>query len=153
MSTPALRSAAPLPKPNLAEMLAFEAQDKNDLDPKPISFHRFFEHNSRKDNIMMTIGTISAIIAGLFLPSISLIMGSIANNFGDGDIDPSEMSELVAQTSKLVILVSVVIFVFGYIFFAFWQHLAENISLNLRKLYLRALLNQEVAYFEKIKIE
>ena len=45
------------------------------------------------------------------------------------------------------------IFVFAYIFFAFWQHLAENISLNLRKLYLKALLNQEIAYFEKIKIE
>ena len=74
-------------------------------------------------------------------------MGSIANNFGQ-DADISNMSETIGKTSKLVAGVAVVIFVFSYIFFAFWQHLAENISLRLRKIYLRALLNQEIAYFE-----
>jgi len=96
---------------------------------------------------MLAIGTFGAIIAGLMLPSIALIMGSIANNFGQ-DADISNMSETIGKTSKLVAGVAVVIFVFSYIFFAFWQHLAENISLRLRKIYLRALLNQEIAYFE-----
>ena len=117
-----------------------------------MSIRRFFSYNSRKDNLMMLIGTLGAIIAGLMLPSIALIMGSIANNFGD-QTDASNMSETIAKTSKLVVGVAVIIFVFSYIFFAFWQHLAENISLRLRKMYLRALLKQEIAYFEHVKIE
>ena len=51
------------------------------------------------------------------------------------------MSEKIGVVSKLVAVVALLVFVFAYIFFAFWQHLAENISLNLRKMYLRALLN------------
>ncbi len=47
----------------------------------------------------------------------------------------------------------VVIFIFSYFFYAFWNHLAENISFNLRKEYLKALLRQEIGYFEKTKIE
>jgi len=123
------------------------------MEPKAIAFHRFFEHNSRRDNVMMAVGTIAAIIAGLFLPSIALIMGSIASNFGDDGLDPADMSEVIANTSKWVALVAAVIMIFSYIFFSFWQCLAENISLNLRKMYLKALLNQEVAYFERMKIE
>ena len=39
---------------------------------------------------MLCIGTFGAIIAGLFVPSIALIMGDIANKFG-GDIDADKM--------------------------------------------------------------
>lgn len=130
-----------------------EEEEMSMVDPKPVAFTRFFEYNTTRDNWMMTIGTIAAIIAGLFLPSIALIMATIAQNFGDDTQSAQEMSEVIAKTSKLVAGVAVIIAVFAYIFFAFWQHLAENISLNLRKLYLRALLKQEVAYFERIKIE
>jgi len=102
---------------------------------------------------MMTLGTISAIIAGLALPSIALIMGSIASSFGDSGIDPADMSSVIAKTSKWVAAVAATIMVFSYLFYSFWQSLAENISFNLRKMYLKALLNQEVAFFENQKIE
>ena len=97
-----------------------EAENNSVGGAKAISFHRFFTYNTRKDNIMLIIGTIGSIIAGLFLPSISIIMGSIANNFGDGDLDPSEMSDEIINITKWVALVAVVILVFAYIFFAFW---------------------------------
>lgn len=84
-----------------------------------VSISKFFKYNSRKDNVMLAIGTMGAVIAGLMLPSIALIMGSIANNFGE-DADTSNMSETIGKTSKLVAMVAVVIFVFSYIFFAFW---------------------------------
>ena len=102
---------------------------------------------------MLSIGTLGAVIAGLLLPSISLIMGSIAGNFGDNTTSGTDMQDEIASLSKIVGLISAIIFVFSYVFFAFWQHLAENISLNLRKIYLRGLLNQEIAYFEHIQIE
>ena len=69
---------------------------------------------------MLFIGTLGAIVAGLLLPSISLIMGSIAGNFGDDDSSGTDMQDEIAQLSKIVGLVSFAIFVFSYIFFAFW---------------------------------
>lgn len=110
-----------------------------ELEPNP-SVNRFFTFNTCKDSVMLLIGTIGAIVAGLLIPSISIIMGSIASSFGDPTVDASKMSEVIGATTKLVAIVAVSIFVFGYIFFAFWQHLAENLSLRLRSIYLHALL-------------
>lgn len=121
-------------------------------DLRSIAFHRYFKYNSRTDNVMLLIGTAGAIIAGLLVPTIALIMGELAQNFSGG-IAADVMAETIAQVSWLVAGVSIIIFVFAYIFFAFWQHVAENISLRLRKIYLKSLLNQEIGYFEHMAIE
>ena len=42
---------------------------------------------------------------------------------------------------------------FCYMYFAFWQHLAENITFDLRSRYIEALLRQEAKYFEGLKVE
>jgi hypothetical protein len=51
------------------------------------------------------------------------------------------MIEEISKISKIVVAVAVSIFILAYILFAFWQHLAENISLKLRKIYIKALFN------------
>jgi hypothetical protein len=119
---PAARDPAAAPKQSQVEEDEpdLEGEDGALPEARPIAFHRYFKYNSRKDNFMLFVGTASAIVAGLTLPSIALIMGSIASNFGDRDLDPSLMTEIIAQTSKLVVGVAVVIAVFAYIFFAFW---------------------------------
>lgn len=61
-----------------------------------IAFHRYFEYNSSKDNFMLAIGTFGAVVAGLFVPTIALIMGTIAQDFGGGDINADDMSEKIA---------------------------------------------------------
>jgi hypothetical protein len=55
--------------------------------------------------------------------------------------------------AAVVSLVALSLFVFAYMFFSFWQHLAANITLDLRKRYIAALMNQEIAYFEVNKVE
>ena len=54
-----------------------------------ISIHRLFKYTSLKDRIMLAIGIIASAIAGILIPSISLIMGSIANSFGSANFDTS----------------------------------------------------------------
>jgi len=50
-------------------------------------------------------------------------------------------------------MISVALFFFSYAFFAFYSHLAENITTDLRKRYLASLMKQEVAFFEINKVE
>jgi hypothetical protein len=68
---------------------------------------------------MLTVGTIGALIAGILIPSISMIMGSVADAFGN-NTDVSDMSTTISSTAKWIALIAASIFFFGYVFFAFW---------------------------------
>ena len=43
--------------------------------------------------------------------------------------------------------------IFSYIFYSFWQALAVNITKDLKNKYIKALMMQEIAYFEQNKVE
>jgi ABC-type multidrug transport system fused ATPase/permease subunit len=59
----------------------------------------------------------------------------------------------MSAIASIVMLIALSLFVFSYMFFAFWQHLAENITTDLRKRYIAALMHQEIGYFEVNKVE
>ncbi len=86
-------------------------------------------------------------LAGAILPSISVVMGSVAVAFSGGNT-PAGLKDVMTLISSLVMIIVALLFVFCYIFYAFWQHLAQNITRDLRKRYIWALMQQEVSYFE-----
>lgn len=106
----------------------------------------------------MISGLVGAVIAGIIMPSISLVMANIAMAFS-GQERPQERDEKQDLTGKifyvsgLVLCIAFGIAINSYIFFAFWQRLAANITFKLKQQYIEALLNQEVAYFELNKVE
>jgi len=44
------------------------------------------------------------------------------------------------DVGAIITIVGVALWIFSYIYFSFWQHLAENTSFNLRQKYIEALL-------------
>ena len=97
----------------------------------------------------------AAIFAGGIMPSIAIIMGSVATAFS-ADPDSSSGGDLISDMSTIasnVILLAASLFILSYVFYAFWQHLAENIIADLRIKYLKALMRQEIGYFEVTKVE
>ena len=102
-----------------------------DTHPKPVNFCRFLKYNNRKENVLLALGSMGSICAGLLLPSISLVMGQVTTAFGPGQ-DYSDTLSNISGIAIYIGIIAVSIFVFGYLFFAFWQHLAENISMKLR---------------------
>jgi hypothetical protein len=101
---------------------------------KTVNLCKYFEYCDTKDKLLLAGAVSSAIIAGAILPSISLIMGTVASAFtGGGEPDPE--NSLISQMNILVtyvILISMGEFVFSYLFYALFQHLAENIATDLR---------------------
>lgn len=59
----------------------------------------------------------------------------------------------MSMIAAIVMMIAASLFIFSYVFFAFWAHLSENIVLDLRKRYITALMHQEIAYFEMNKVE
>ena len=117
-----------------------------------ISFFKFFKYLSPADKALLYIGTAAAILAGMILPSISLIMGNVTAAFTDGSSHES-IIDTMNFIASYVVMISVALFITSYIFFSFWSHLAENIVIDLRKRYMKALMKQEIAFFEKNNVE
>ena len=117
------------------------------------SFHRFFSRCNCLDAFLIFIGTTASMIAGFIIPSISILIGSIAENLKWDNLCIRQLNDQIIDTTKTVLIVTCVIFIFSYIFYSFWMIAASRITLKLRKIYLRALLKQEIEYFEKNNIE
>lgn len=107
--------------------------------------------------MLLTGGTVSAITAGIILPSISLFMGNISVAFSGEtsktELVQSNLTKTMGTIAMIVVMVAISIFLFSYIFYAFWSHLAANITNDLKKKYIESLLRQEIGYFERNKVE
>lgn len=113
---------------------------------------QYFRYINRRDKFLLIIGSASAVIAGALLPCISLAVGAVTNSF-DPKNAKAAMLEQMKTVCLYICLVGIGTWIFGYIYYGFWQHLAQNISFDLRSRYLHAILRQEIAYFEKANVE
>lgn len=68
------------------------------------------------DKLLFVVGTLSAIIAGMILPSIAMIMATVAAAF----TDDSKLNINMNFVASVVVIVACSLFTFAYIFFAFW---------------------------------
>ena len=50
-------------------------------EPKKVSFLRYYQNLDAHDRTLMISGLIAAVIAGIIMPSISLVMANIAMAF------------------------------------------------------------------------
>jgi ATP-binding cassette subfamily B (MDR/TAP) protein 1 len=117
-----------------------------------IKFGHFFKYATRYEKFLVAIGSVGAVLCGVLLPSISIVMGEITNTFNPTNTAPA----ILAQMRLLAIYITLIgigCWIFGYLYFAFWQHMAESVAFNLRSRYLHRILEQEIAFFEKQNIE
>jgi len=121
--------------------------------PRTIPFTKYYSFLSGFDYFLLIFGTLAAVLAGGILPSISLVMGHVASAFTEGGSSTGNIMGTMSTIAVIVMMIATLLFIFSYIFYAFYQHLAENICLDLRKRYITALMRQEVGYFEINKVE
>lgn len=117
-----------------------------------IPFSKFFTYCTGFEKFLYYFGLFAGIIAGAFVPSLGIIIGEITVTF-DPDLSNSEINR---EMSKIFIgtqILGVIIWLFCYFYFAFWQHVAENVTFSLRTRYIHTLLKQEAKYFESLKVE
>lgn len=68
---------------------------------------------------MLFLGTMGAIIAGAFIPSISLVMGEVTNTF-DPNNTKDEILDTMARIAITIGILGAILWVFGYIYYGFW---------------------------------
>jgi ATP-binding cassette subfamily B (MDR/TAP) protein 1 len=101
------------------------------------------------DRFYFICGLISAAVCGLGLPSFVFLFGDIADSFeGGGELKPDEILTKITRVSLILSIIGTGVWVGSYLFFAFLTIASERLGLKTRVAYLRAILRQEIAWFD-----
>ena len=89
------------------------------------AFLRYFQDLESHDKLLMICGLLGAVIAGVIMPSISLVMANIAMAFSgtkmpDNGEEKQDLAGKIFYVSGLVLCIAAGIAINSYIFFAFW---------------------------------
>eukprot|EP00347_Sterkiella_histriomuscorum_P020418 403337881 len=87
---------------SLSEILPEKSQSKPTIEM--IKFRYFFRFLTQRDKILMSLGSVAAIIAGALTPTLSIIIGEIATIF-DPDNPPEEIKSSMQTLSGIISLV------------------------------------------------
>ena len=102
----------------------------------------------KTDKTLMTLGYLTAILTGMALPSFVFLFGDVVDSFGkDFDI----VSKI--QPIALELLgIGGFVWVTSYLYFSFLVIMSERVGRMTRVAYLRAILQQDIAWFDEISV-
>ena len=118
-------------------------------DSPPIKFWKLYRFCNKTDYVIMAIGTISAIINGVLMPLLALILGSATSSF-DPRNDPDTIVAEGRKQALYFLYAGIGAFVVAQLSMTCWMLVGERQTINIRREYFRALLRQEIGYFDKI---
>ncbi|CAI2306935.1 unnamed protein product [Caenorhabditis sp. 36 PRJEB53466] len=126
-----------------------------------------FSYTQGKDLALLVTGTLAAIVHGAGFPLLAIVLGGMTTVFlraqnsefvvGVGNINPNglvpiSLDEFNAEVVKYCIyylILGVLMFVTSYIQIACFESYAERLVHKLRQNYLKAILRQQIQWFDK----
>ncbi|KAH6789704.1 P-glycoprotein 12, partial [Perilla frutescens var. frutescens] len=109
--------------------------------------HSLFSSADSRDKFLMAIGTIAAIGNGLSQPLNALIFGDLLDAFGKSQ--SNEIVSLASKVSLKFVYLALGCAVAAFLQVSCWTITGERQSSRIRSLYLKAILRQDIAYFDQ----
>jgi ATP-binding cassette subfamily B (MDR/TAP) protein 1 len=137
-------------------------------DLKSVSFFGLFRSSTRKELIFNGLALIAAIAAGSAQPLMSLLFGNLTQDFVNfssalQNINPNDpqasakieeaargFRHVSAKDASYLTFIGVGMFICTYIYIYTWVHTAESTAKRIRERYLKAILRQDIAFFDKV---
>ncbi|XP_059629375.1 ABC transporter B family member 11-like isoform X3 [Cornus florida] len=104
-------------------------KSKEEESTNTVPFFKLFSFADSADVMLMIAGTIGAIANGLSVPLVSILFGDLTNSFGQNQ----NSKDVVSLVSKV----------------ACWMITGERQAARIRNFYLKTILRQEIAFFDK----
>ncbi|XP_073011896.1 ABC transporter B family member 1 [Typha latifolia] len=147
-------SSLPPSPPRTLEMESSNGKVESEEDEKPgpaapaVSLCELFRFADGLDCILMSIGTVGAIIHGCSLPVFLRFFADLVNSFGSNADDPDVMVREVVKYAFYFLVVGAAIWASSWAEISCWMWTGERQSTKMRIKYLEAALNQDVRYFD-----
>ena len=116
---------------------------------KPAGFFQLLRYASKKDLLLMFIGAVFAIANGAALPAFSLVFGDMTDALSDGS-DADLMVDLARDSMLKFIYVGLGTFAASWISMGTWMYTGERQAIRFREEYFKALLRQEIGWFDTL---
>ncbi|CAL9064219.1 putative multidrug resistance protein [Musa acuminata AAA Group] len=112
------------------------------------SFWTIFMHADATDVMLMTMGFIGAVGDGLSMPTMLYMTSKIFNNFGNGPSALSVLTDTIDKSAVYLLFLACGSFVVSFLEGYCWTRTGERQASRMRARYLRAVLRQDIAYFD-----
>ena len=119
---------------------------------KDVTFFGLMRYASRTDRVLQLVGVICCIAAGAALPLMTVVFGSLTQSFSNAAAGQA-LSAFTRDVDHLTLyFVYIAIGVAGttYIYTCCFIISGENMSRRIREEYLKAIMRQNIAYFDKL---
>ncbi|XP_047333744.1 ABC transporter B family member 4-like [Impatiens glandulifera] len=111
--------------------------------------YRLFRFADSTDAVLMSVGTISAIGNGLCLPFMTILFGDLVDSFGQNQTNNKDVLRIVSKVSLKFVYLALGAGTAAFLQVACWMVTGERQAARIRSLYLKTILRQEIAFFDK----
>ncbi|KAL2510440.1 ABC transporter B family member 4 [Abeliophyllum distichum] len=122
-----------------------KSKEKETINSVP--FYKLFFSVDSKDKLLMIVGTIAAIGNGLNPPLMAFLFGELADAFGQ--TKTQDISPVVSKVSLKLVYVAVGCGAAAFLQMTCWMITGERQAARIRSLYLKTILQQDIAFFDK----
>eukprot|EP00743_Colponemidia_sp_Colp-15_P010726 GILK01011850.1.p1 GENE.GILK01011850.1~~GILK01011850.1.p1 ORF type:complete len:1311 (+),score=265.06 GILK01011850.1:141-3935(+) len=112
-----------------------------------VEYKKLFRFADSTDKLLMLLGSIAAIGNGGALPAFSIVFGSMIDTLG-ASATAEDMYNSVKENALLFVYIGLGAFLLSIGEVCFWMIAAERQVRRMREAYLRAIMRQEVAWFD-----
>ncbi|CAK9878849.1 unnamed protein product [Sphagnum jensenii] len=114
-----------------------------------VPYFKLFKYADSIDVLLMTVGTICAIVDGLIWPAIAYVQARIVSKFASLlHSDPELAAQKISSYALILVYISIVSGLASYLEISCWMYTGERQAGRIRAKYVRAILRQNVGYFD-----
>ncbi|KAL2614004.1 hypothetical protein R1flu_025696 [Riccia fluitans] len=127
-----------------------DSKRKSGKRPKElVPVFKLFAFADSFDILLMTLGTIGAVGSGVSQPFMTLLFGKLIDAFGDNSSNSERLQSEVSNVAILYVVVGAAAAVASALEVACWMMTGERQSSRIRGLYLKAILRQDISFFDE----
>uniref|UniRef100_A0A0V0HU45 Putative ovule protein n=1 Tax=Solanum chacoense TaxID=4108 RepID=A0A0V0HU45_SOLCH len=115
---------------------------------KTVPFYKLFSFADSTDMVLMITGTIAAIGNGLSLPIMTILFGELTDSFGQNQ-NNKDVLRVVSRVSLKFVYLALGCGVASFLQVACWMISGERQASRIRSLYLKTILQQDIAFYDK----
>ncbi|KAL6850411.1 hypothetical protein ACP4OV_021038 [Aristida adscensionis] len=113
-----------------------------------VPFHRLFAFADSTDAALMVLGALGAVANGAAMPFMTVLFGNLIDAFG-GALSVHQVVNRVSMVSLDFIYLAIASAVASFVQVTCWMITGERQAARIRNLYLKTILRQEIAFFDK----
>uniref|UniRef100_A0A7N0UXW8 Uncharacterized protein n=2 Tax=Kalanchoe fedtschenkoi TaxID=63787 RepID=A0A7N0UXW8_KALFE len=125
--------------------------DKKDTGTESISslpYHKLYSFADSKDYALMSVGSVAAVANGFCMPIMTILFGKLIDGIGKNPSDVRRQVQAVCEVALHMVYFALATGVLSFFQVSCWMVTGERQAARIRSLYLKALLRQDIGFFD-----